>query len=241
MATVALPRRRRRDEWRFFTGMSAALLLATFIGFAPTYYLAGYFAAPAVGPLVHVHGVVYSVWILLVMAQTSLIAVGRPDLHRLAGTAGIALAVAIVVVGVMVAIESGRLDHGPPDRDQRSFLVYPLTNMLVFTVLAGASVALRERAAYHKRLMLLATMTLVITPLARISRMLELPFHPPAIGGMLLSDLFLAALVAFDLYQRGKLHPATLWGGGFFLLTQPLRTWVGGTDAWRSFAASLIG
>lgn len=241
MATVVLVGTRLRAERRFFTGMAATLLFATFIGFAPTYYLAGYFDAPTLGPLVHVHGIVFSAWMLLFVAQTGLIAAGRGDLHRAAGLAGAALAAAIVVIGVLVAIESGRLDHGPPDRDQPSFLVFPLTSMLIFTLFAGSGVAWRRRSDYHKRLMLLATISLVVTPLARISRMSELPFDPPAIGGMLLSDLFLAALVAFDVGRRGRLHPVTLWGGGAYLLSQPVRVAIGQTEVWRSFALSLIG
>jgi hypothetical protein len=241
MATLAMPQSRLQAERRFFTGMAAALVAATFIGFAPTYYLAGYFDAPPLGPLVHLHGIVYSAWVLLLLAQTALIAARRVDLHRLVGIAGAGLAVVVVVVGVLVAIESGRLGHGPPGRNQPVFLVYPLANMLMFTVLAGAALAMRRRADYHKRLLVLATMGLVITPLARVSRMLALPFDPPAIGGMLLSDFFLAALVAFDLSRRGRLHPATLWGGGAYLLSQPLRVAIGNTEAWQSFARMLIG
>lgn len=241
MATAALARTRWRAERRFYTGIALGLLAVTFVGFAPTYYLADYFGAKPVSPLVHVHGVVYSAWILLFLTQTSLIAGGRADLHRLAGTAGMAAAAAIVAIGVMVAIESGRLGNGPPDRHQPSFLVYPMANMVMFTGLAGAGLLLRRRAGYHKRLMLLATMALVITPLARISRMLDLPFQPPAIGGMLLSDVFLAALVAFDLARHGKLHPATLWGGGAYLVSQPIRVAVGQTPPWQAFASSLIG
>lgn len=241
MATVIPTRVRLGTERRFFLGMSVALLAATFVGFAPTYYMAGYFGAPALGPLVHLHGVIYSGWIVLFLAQTGLIAGRRPDLHRAAGVAGASLAAAVVVVGVLVAVESARAGHGPPGRDQPSFLVFPLANVAMFTGLAGAGLLLRRRAGDHKRLMLLATMTLVITPLARISRMLALPFQPPAIGGMLLSDLFLAALAAFDLSRHGRLRPATLWGGGAYLISQPVRVAVGRSDGWRHFASWLIG
>ena len=157
------------------------------------------------------------------------------------GTMVAAYAVAIVVIGVWVAIESARLGHGPPDRHQPSFLAFPLANMVMFALFTGAAVAYRKAPGFHKRLMLLATMGLVITPLARISRMLDLPFSPPAIGGMLLSDLFLVALALFDWKRLGKLHPATLWGGGLYLLSQPVRVAVGQTPQWQSFAQYLMG
>ena len=241
MATVVAARARWQGERTFFTGMALALAAATFIGFAPTYYLSPWTDAPALGPLVHLHGVTFTAWILLYVMQTGLIAARRPGVHRATGRVVAVFAVAIVVIGVLVAIESAQLGHGPPTRHQPSFLVFPLTNMAMFAVFTTLGIVYRQRADFHKRLMLLATMGLVITPLARISRMLNLPFDPPAIGGMLLSDLFLLALVAFDLRRRGRIHPATLWGGGFYLLSEPLRVAVGQTQAWQSFASSLIG
>jgi hypothetical protein len=58
---------------------------------------------------------------------------------------------------------------------------------------------------------------------------------------MLLADVFFAALVAYDLKKQGRLHPATMWGGGVMLLSQPARVLLSHTDAWNSFAARLIG
>ena len=241
MATIAASGIRWHPDRLFFTGMAAALVAVTFVGFAPTYYLAPVFGARPVTPLVHVHGVVFSVWVLLFLGQTSLIAARYRNLHKLVGYAGAVLAVAVVVIGLMVAIEAGRLGSGPPTRHQPSFLVYPLSNMFIFATLSALAIRWRWHADYHKRLMLLATMALCITPLARISRFAGLPFEPSAIGGMILSDIFLAALVIFDVRRRGRLHPATLWAGSFYLLSQPLRVFVGGTDAWQGFARLLIG
>jgi len=56
-----------------------------------------------------------------------------------------------------------------------------------------------------------------------------------------LTDLFIVALVAYDLKKQGRLHPATLWGGGLMLLSQPGRLWLSQTEAWNAFAAQLIG
>jgi len=83
---------RNRDR-RFFTGMAIAAALTVFIGFAPTYYLGNFFDARPVSTLVHIHGVVSTSWILLFVAQTSLVAAGRTDLHRRLGVAGGVLAV----------------------------------------------------------------------------------------------------------------------------------------------------
>lgn len=241
MATVMAAARSPRivADRRFYTGMAAALIGVTFIGFAPTYYLANAFDAPALSPLVHLHGIVFSAWMLLFFGQTGLIAARRTDLHRITGMFGAGLAVIVFVLGIVVAIESGRLGHGPPTRNQPAFLINPLTNIALFGGFVAFGVLNRARSEYHKRLMLLATMTLAITPLARISRMAGMPFDPPAIGGMILSDIFLVALIVFDL-RHGRLHPVTLWAGGIFLLSQPLRIFIGQTAMWQDFARTLI-
>jgi len=227
------------DRW-FFGRSAAVLAAATFIGFAPTYYLARFTDAPALGLLVGLHGAVFTAWMLLYVTQTALIAGGRADLHRIAGTAGAGLALAVVLLGLATAIHGARTGGGGPHRDQASFLVFPLSNILLFAGLCAAALRLRRRSEHHKRLMLLATTALVVTPLARISKMAGLGFSPPAIGGMLLADLVLVALVVFDLRQRGRLRPVTMVAGGIFLLSEPLRVVVSHSTPWLTFARWLI-
>jgi hypothetical protein len=63
----------RTGEHVFFWAMSALIALIVFVGFARTYYLAGFFGAkPLAAPIVHVHGAVFTCWIVLLLAQTSL-------------------------------------------------------------------------------------------------------------------------------------------------------------------------
>jgi hypothetical protein len=77
----AAAQERQRDRW-FFTGMAVAALLTVFTGFAPSYYLGSFFEARPLSTLVHVHGVLFTSWILLFFTQTSLplrMAIGRTD------------------------------------------------------------------------------------------------------------------------------------------------------------------
>lgn len=236
---IASPARTSSDR-AFFGGAAAALLVATVVGFAPTYYLTPFIATPALDLVIHLHAAVFTAWMLLYCAQTGLITAGRRDLHRAAGGAGAVLAVAVVVLGVVVAVHGARTGGGPPGRNQPVFLVFPLTNIVMFAGLAATGIVQRARSASHKRLMLLATLALVVTPLARISRMLHLPVLPP-VGGLLLSDIVLVALLVFDLRTRGRLHPVTIWAGSLYLVSQPLRVMLGHSEAWHGFARTLIG
>jgi hypothetical protein len=229
-----------RDR-RFYVTMATALLAVTFLGFAPTYYLKNFTHAPDLGPLVHIHGVVFSAWMLLFCAQTGFISARRPDLHKITGVFGCILAVAILVIGVLTAIESARAGHGPPDRNQPVFLIFPLTLMLLFGCFTTFAIVNRTRSEYHKRLMLLATIALATTPLARIGKMLGFPFQQPAIGGIILADFFLIALIIFDMKKFGRLHPVTLWAGATLFVSGPLRIFLGQTETWQDFARYIIG
>ncbi|MDT8758525.1 hypothetical protein MZO42_07430 [Sphingomonas psychrotolerans] len=241
MATLAaVPMRKRGNPDRLFFGSAAiALLLVTLIGFAPTYYFSYFTTAPALTPLVHLHGVVFSGWMLFYAGQTWLIGAGNSRLHRRVGMAGAALAVLVFVVGVVTTITLARANlhaavrHGAPP-------IFPLGAITAFAVLCTAGIVLRQRPMHHKRLMLLATVALATTPLARITRMVTDAVTPP-VGGIILSDLFLLALIAFDLRQRGRLHPATLAGGGFLIASQLFRIGFGQTALWRSFLHVVVG
>lgn len=241
MSTItAPPRITLSAERRFFIATALAGLAVTLVGFAPTYFLMVWFRAPPLPFMVHVHGLLFTGWVLLYLTQTSLVAVGRRDLHRKLGAVGVLMGAAMTVLGVAVAIEGARRGVGGPARDQLAFIINPLTNIVMFAGLLIAAVSQRPRSPYHKRLMLLTMLPILTTPLARISGMLALPVPIP-VGGMLMSDLFLAALVAYDLKTLGKVHPATAWGGGILLVSELLRVAIGPTAAWHSFAAMLIG
>jgi hypothetical protein len=60
---------------------------------------------------------------------------------------------------------------------------------------------------------------------------------PPAFFG--LTDLFIVALLAYDLVTRRRIHPATIWGGLVIVASQPLRLMVSGTSAWLALAGWL--
>jgi hypothetical protein len=49
------------------------------------------------------------------------------------------------------------------------------------------------------------------------------------------------ALAVWDLRSRGRLHPVTLWAGLGYILSQPLRLALSGTEAWLAFARWATG
>jgi hypothetical protein len=212
----------------FFTGMAVAAALTVFVGFAPTYYLRSS-ALPPLSPLVQVHGVLFTSWFLLFIAQTALITARRTDIHRLLGIAGAILAAAMVIVGVMAAID-GMRDRAPPAG------AIPFGSIIAFAVLVTAGILLRHHTGTHKRLMLLGTIALLSAAIARVLVHLGIPLLGTALGLFLGSDVFVAAIVVYDLASQGRVHRATVWGGAMVVVFKPLLLAVAFTPPWLAFA-----
>ena len=72
VAVVLNPPHQQVD--RFYVGMALACVLIAFGGFAPTYWLQlvpGTFVGP---PLLHIHGLLFSAWPVLLLTQVLLVA-----------------------------------------------------------------------------------------------------------------------------------------------------------------------
>jgi hypothetical protein len=226
----------------FYTGIAVALALTVFAGFSRTYYLplAGgatptTFSGGVVSPLVHLHGVLFTGWVLLFVAQTSLIASRRVWMHRRMGIAGAVLAAAMIGAGTATAITAAGAGVAPPGVEPLVFLAIPLTDMVLFGTFVAAAVWHRRNREAHKRLMLLAYLSILAAAMARLPGVM--PLGPPGFFG--LTFLFLAAAIAYDLFSRRRVHPVYIWGGLLLVLSVPARLLMSQTAAWGSFAAML--
>ena len=243
MATAVLPQRTadsigrsRRIENVFFSGMSLLILTTVFIGFARSYFLAGVFRAPLPSAIVHIHGAAFSCWVLLLIAQVSLVTAGRVDIHRKLGLAGFGLACLMVILGVLAATNSLSRGFAPPGSgmDPKTFFAIPLADMLVFATLVFFAYRARFNPSAHKRLILIATITLMDAPTGR-PPFSVITAHPFLDGAF--TWVFLLLLVGYDLWSTRRLHRATVWAGLFMLIVQQLRFPIGNSGAWHALAA----
>jgi hypothetical protein len=225
-----------RHDRAFYTSMAIAFALVVLVGFARTYYLRNQFLSDGLPPYLHVHGAVFTAWIVLLVVQTTLVAARRTPLHRTLGWAGATLAGLVVIVGVTTAIVSGRANiEAGFDDEARAFMTTPFFSMAVFLALVGAAIAFRTRPQTHKRLMLLATINLLDAPIARW------PAAPGLTAVYVIVDLFIASGILYDLVTRRRVDPAYVWGGALIVGGQALRAIVGPTAAWHAIARTLIG
>lgn len=246
MTVAAAPQAKLLTERRFFSGMALALAITTFVGFAPTYYLAGFNDAPTppLTPSIHIHGAFCTAWVLLLVLQTQLIAAKRWDIHKVTGAIGVLIALAVLVTGFNVAINSERRVLTDANAgtlgDPYVFFAFPVFAVGIFALFVALAILNRERPDFHKRFMLLATMSMIVPALARIVTQTTEGI-PGALGALVLVNVFLLALVIYDFASRSRLHPATLWGGGALLISEPLRVVIGHTVPWREFARAVMG
>jgi hypothetical protein len=242
-AAAVPPRAIGRHDRTFYGGIAIAAAVMTIVGFGPTYYLRFFDGGPHAtisgGPIttaVHVHGALFTAWILLFITQTALISARRVAVHRRLGIAGVVLAAAMVAAGVNAGIAMGARGAAPPGIDPLSFMAIPLGDMVMFAGFVAAAVTLRRDKESHKRLMLLAYASILAAPAARLPGVL--PLGPLAFYGIGFIVAF--AGVIYDYMSRGRVHRVYLWGGGLLLLSVPLRLALSGTDAWKAFARALI-
>jgi hypothetical protein len=235
VSTAALATRRRTR--RFYVGMAIAITITVFAGFSRSYFLKSWYGTRELSGLLHIHGLIFTTWVLFFLAQTVLVATGRTYLHRRMGIGGAVLAVLVVIVGTVVAINRAKTGVSPiPGVSSLGFLAIPLFDMVVFGALVGTALYFRRQLETHKRLMTLSMISLLAAPIARMN-FLPLPPGPPTFFG--LADLFIVAMLVFDLSTRGKVHPATIWGGLLIVASQPLRLMISGTAPWLAFAGWL--
>jgi hypothetical protein len=232
----------RRGEHTFFSAMAAAIVFTALAGFARTYFLRPLLPAPTpspsgLTPLIHLHGVLFTGWVLLLFAQVRLVATKRIGLHRRIGAAGAAMAALMVVVGTLTALHGVVRGVAPFGMDPRRFLIVPLFAVGLFAVFVVAGIAARRDGERHKRLMLLATLALLPPAIARWVLLLGL--GPPVVFAV--ATLFLLPLVGWDLKTRRQLHPVTIWGGLLLVVSGPLRLALAQTDGWLALSDWLVG
>ena len=244
MATLAEPavveRPRARARSRFYLLLGLTIWAAVFYGFYPSFYLNHWFATPpglrVLTPLYLAHGLIFSLWVGLAVLQPALILAGRRTWHRRVGWAAVALALAVVAIGNVAAIEA--MNHGFADApDRLAFYAVPFTDLVVFAACVGLGVLWRNRAETHKRLMFLSYTQLLHAAIGRYNFAFMLAGAPWTF--LFAPDLLiLVPGILYDWLTRGRIHRVWLIGGALVMLSDPLRLWIGSTSWWHGFAAS---
>lgn len=214
-----------RDDRRSFAVWLGVLWVGMIAGFAVDFprYLHENPPAPKV---TYFHGAVFTGWLLIVTAQVLLVLKDRVTWHRKLGWLAAGWACLMAVMGPWAALASDAVNLHLPSEDTQ-FISVNIVDIGGFLLLLAWGIALRRNSAAHKRMMILATVSLADPGFARFSGWLW-PTEPKSVlvwffwlfyGNVLL----VALMVAWD-WWRGRLMPQLVMGAAALLGAEYLAT-----------------
>jgi hypothetical protein len=252
------PRAHAIDRW-IFVGMAVWFIAIVFTGFIPDSIMkVGLVEAgkrPPFPLVLHFHAVLMGSFLLLLLAQTVMMATGRSALHKRVGIAAFVLVPALVVVGLILAPtiyhQVWTMAQAAPADVQAKMQerLLGLDNILLMQIRIGIlfpllmAIALRARkgdAGIHKRMMFLAT----AMPLpAAIQRMTWLPTTVPASPASIDLYILLAVspLFVWDVVRNRRVHEAYLIWLACWLPFVVLANVLWDTPWWHATARTIMG
>ncbi|MEQ1509345.1 MAG: hypothetical protein ABL909_02955 [Sphingopyxis sp.] len=246
------------DRW-IYVFMAALFIATTLAGFIPDSLdkIAAVEAGqrPPFPPVLHVHAVLMGSWLMLLLAQTTLMATGNANHHKKLGLASFVLAPAIILTGIiLVPTIYGQVwdavQTAPPDMvDAARGGLAIRTDVMLLQMRAGLLFALfvflavrarRTDSGFHKRMIILAT--LVPLP-AAINRIAWLPATMPESPLMLdiLTLILISPMFFWDLFRLGRVHRAYIVWFALWLPAVVAVHLLWGSDWWQATAPRLLG
>jgi len=215
----------------FYVGMSAACLAVCAIGFSLTYWIPLTRGTFKGNPVVHIHGWLLFTWMLLQLLQSWLVASGRTAHHRDVGLLGVSLATSMVIATLLAAVNRAEifLAQGHTLAGSSTFVGTATLDMIAFATVLTIALVNVHRPETHRRLVLIATISLVGAAVTRIYAVFALQalltagtqFHVDL--PVLTTDLLLAAPLIHDLRTRKSIHRANSVGVGALLTLHVFR------------------
>jgi hypothetical protein len=203
-------------------------------GFFETYY-SRVLERGDLPPIVHLHAAVFTVWVLILVAQAGTVVAGNVALHRRLGMLGMAYGGFVFAVGLLVSVGAPalRVRAGLLPLDVGGIVVlYNLTDMLLFGVFLGLSFAYRNSPELHKRWIIAATAALCGAALGRVVRS-----NSPEYLLLWLSPLL--AMTAVDVATRRRPHAIPLVSAAL-LVVAFFKTALFAAPVWRDVGRALL-
>lgn len=230
----------RRDP--FFARSGLVIAAVILLSFPLTYYIPLVTGTKTFSLLRHLHGLAFFAWTGLYVLQTQLAVRGHVRLHREVGLAGIALAGAMLPLGLWMAIAAieGRIASGYPLPFE--WAIYNLVDILVFSLLmAWAIFETRRRIDWHRRLAFIAILNLMGPAASRWFLEMPLPYPWLDMAPNLFADAALIVLALHDRRTLGKVHPITCLAAAVLVPIHIAEPFVALTAWWNGLAPSLFG
>jgi hypothetical protein len=183
--------------------LCASLVMAGLVlwGFSHTVDARLLHASPPRPLLLWFHSAVFSAWIGLFIAQSTLVRVHKVRIHRTLGWFGAALAATMVVSGFIVSVVMLRFDIIVLQRKTvASFLSIVWCDMIIFGACMALAIYFRKRPEYHRRLVFLASCQLMQAAFVRLHYIGAHDLFYPAV------DVLIVAGMLRDLVVDGRVN-----------------------------------
>ena len=221
--------------------MAIIIVAVVIAGFSNTYLPKIVSTRAELPPIIHVHALVFVLWLAFFVFQVTLIVRKKITLHTRLGNWGVMFSLVMLVVGCAAAIAVAKLGHkgipGVEFPDAGGFLLLNLSALVVFVSLTVLGWLNRNNFPAHKRFMLLATAGGLTPP--GVARLPFIAGSTPAIAIVVL--LLILAGPVYDLVSYRKIHWAYLCGIIVILLSlPPVVLALSGTVMWKEIADLLI-
>jgi hypothetical protein len=221
----------------FFSTMSVVILGIVYYGFAHSYFLAGTVRAPLPNVLVHIHGAVFTSWIILLLIQNVLVVTNNVRIHRKLGMWGFGLAASMFVLGLLAGVDAMRRGAAIWGLDPQAFFAIPVTDITLFAILIYAAFRARSKPEAHKRLILIGTLAISDAAIARFP-VAALQQH------IIYQDYLIYALLltvaAYDLISLRRISRTTIWASALVVLFHLTRIPLGKSAPWHAFASLFL-
>jgi len=161
---------------------------------------------------------------------------------------GVSLATAMTIFGFLVSVNVMKRSAALGQTDMGiAFSIVPLSSIVFFAVVFTLAIIATRRPETHKRLMLLAGISLLDAAVARWFLTFLAPPGPPGpppvevtIAPALVAYLLLVAAMIFDWRRWGRPHPVYIYGGAALVAVKILNWPISTTAAWHSFAGGIL-
>lgn len=227
---------------RFYSVSAVVIAVIVVLSFPISYFIPLATGAKHFTLLRHLHGLAFFSWIALYVVQTQLVHKGNVQLHRGLGIAGVALAGAMLPLGLWQAVTSAGERQTKGVALPFEFSIYNLVDIMVFSLAFGWAIfEVTRRIEWHRRLMFVAALNLFGPAFSRIVFLVPIPFPWFDMAPNLVADAMLIALALHDRSKLGRIHPVTLWAALILIPFHAVEPLIARSQLWNAIAPTLFG
>jgi len=221
----------------FYLWMTLLMAFFVFAGFGMTYFaplVSGNF--PPAPPVVHLHGIVFSTWMILLVVQAALVNTSNIALHRSLGTYGIAHATAVLFTGALITllgIQGANDTYMDPSFLDAMYLLFAA--LLGFVLLFTLSLRNTRRPEIHRRLMLFAILPLMPPG---VNRFFMVPFnldYIPVLPRYLTLDTLALMILVQEWRSTGRVGKYSMIGAGWIFVQSALHVTIADSESFLAF------